>query len=121
MPALYALMDVFVLPSHREGFPRAPMEAAAMGVPAIVTDIRGCRETVEEGRNGRLVPLGDVPALAEAILALLEDPAQAHHLGAAGRQLALQRFDERLVFARVKAEYARLLQERGLLVPQVTT
>src|SRR5690606_10516281 len=53
MPELYALMDVFVLPSHREGFPRSPMEASAMSVPSVVTDIRGCRETVLEGETGR--------------------------------------------------------------------
>ena len=67
MPELYALMDLFVLPSHREGFPRSPMEASAMGVPSVVTDIRGCREAVQHGQNGWLVPLGDVPALVDAI------------------------------------------------------
>jgi glycosyltransferase involved in cell wall biosynthesis len=54
MPELYAAMDVFVLPSHREGFPRAPMEASAMKVPCVVTDVRGCRQAVSEGRNGLL-------------------------------------------------------------------
>jgi glycosyltransferase involved in cell wall biosynthesis len=73
MPELYALMDVFVLPSHREGFPRSPMEASAMSLPAVVTDIRGCREAVEEGRNGCLVPLGDTGAIETAILDLLQD------------------------------------------------
>ena len=59
MPTLYALMDVFVLPSYRESFPRVPMEASAMGVPCVVTDIPGCREVVEHGRNGLLVPAGN--------------------------------------------------------------
>ena len=58
MPELYALMDVLVLPSYREGFPRAPMEASAMRVPALVTDIRGCREAVDQGQNGLLFPVG---------------------------------------------------------------
>jgi glycosyltransferase involved in cell wall biosynthesis len=118
MPELYALMDVFVLPSHREGFPRSPMEASATGVPCVVTDIRGCRETVEHGRNGLLVPLGDVQALAAAILDLLTNRAKAQRMGAEGRRMALERFDERLVFEKVKAEYARLLREKGLPVPQ---
>lgn len=117
MPQLYALMDVFVLPSHREGFPRAPMEAGAMGVPAVVTAIRGCRETVEHGRNGLLVPLGDVRALTGAIVELLTDREKAHRMGAAGRRRALHRFDERCVFERVKAEYARLLREKEFPVP----
>ena len=118
MPDLYALMDLFVLPSHRESFPRSPMEASAMGVPCVVSDVPGCREVVEHGRNGLLVPLGDVPALADAILSLLHDREEARRTGAEGRRMALERFDERLVFARVKAEYARLLREKGLPVPQ---
>ncbi len=118
MPELYALMDVFVLPSHREGFPRSPMEASAMGVPCVVTDVRGCREAVEQDRNGLLVPLGDVPALAEAILDILANREKARRMAEAGRALALERFDERLVFATVKAEYARLLQEKGIAVPE---
>jgi glycosyltransferase involved in cell wall biosynthesis len=114
MPEFYALMDLFVLPSHREGFPRSPMEASAMGVPCIVTDIRGCREAVEHSQNGLLVPLGDVQALAGAIVDLLSNPQRAAELGRNGRRMAEERFDEQLVFARVKAEYARLLAEKGL-------
>jgi glycosyltransferase involved in cell wall biosynthesis len=118
MPELYALMDVFVLPSHREGFPRAPMEASAMKVPCVVTNIRGCRETVEHGRSGLLVPLGDVQALADAIIELLTDREKARRMGEEGRRMALERFDERLVFDKVKAEYARLLREKGFPVPE---
>jgi glycosyltransferase involved in cell wall biosynthesis len=111
MPDLYALMDVFALPSHREGFPRSPMEASAMGVPSVVTDIRGCREAVEDGRNGVLVPLGDVSSLAKAILDLLTRRDKAQRMSTAARQMAMERFDEDLVFERVKTEYARLLGE----------
>jgi glycosyltransferase involved in cell wall biosynthesis len=111
---MYALMDLFVLPSHREGFPRAPMEASAMGIPCVVTDIRGCREAVESNVNGLLVPLHDRAALAAAIVALLRDRALAAQMGAAGRQMAETRFDEELVFGRVKAEYARLVAHKGL-------
>jgi glycosyltransferase involved in cell wall biosynthesis len=114
MPELYALMDLFVLPSHRESFPRSPMEAAAMAVPCIVTDISGCREAVEPGLTGLLTPLGDVPALAQAMLTLLTDPNRAQRMGREGRRIALERFDERLVFDRVIAEYARLLQQKRL-------
>ena len=119
MPELYALMDVLVLPSYREGFPRAPMEAAAMKVPCIATDIRGCREAVEHEHNGLLFPLGDVAALAKAILAILEDNHLAIRLGEAGRLLACERFDEQLVFEKVKAEYTRLLKARGIPVPDL--
>jgi glycosyltransferase involved in cell wall biosynthesis len=118
MPVLYALMDVLVLPSHREAFPRAPMEAGAMGVPCVVTDVRGCREVVEHGRNGLIVPLGSARELAQAILAVLRDRRLAERLGAEGRRVARQRFDERQVFDIIKAEYARLLLDKALPTPQ---
>jgi glycosyltransferase involved in cell wall biosynthesis len=114
MPEMYGVMDVFVLPSHREGFPRAPMEASAMKVPSVVTDVRGCRQAVTHGRNGLLVPVGDVRALAQAISRILANRALAHRLGEHGRRRALVEFDERSVFMTVLAEYARLLEEKGL-------
>jgi glycosyltransferase involved in cell wall biosynthesis len=114
MPELYALMDVFVLPSHREGFPRSPMEASAMGVPCVVTDIRGCREAVEDGRNGYLVPLRDPQAVEMAVLDLLRDKEKACRMGRNGRQMAEERFDEQLVFERVIAEYKHQLAVKGL-------
>jgi glycosyltransferase involved in cell wall biosynthesis len=110
---LYSIMDVFVLPSYREGFPRAPMEAAAMGVPAVVTDVRGCRETVEHDRTGYLVPVRDALALADAILELAGDPAKRTRFGVAARRKALAEFDEREVFARVIQRYASLIAARA--------
>lgn len=110
MPELYALMDVLVLPSYREGFPRAPMEASAMGVPAVVTDIRGCREAVEHGVNGLLFPVGDVDALARALVDILTDEPRRRRMGEAGRAMAEEHFDEQKVFERVLDEYARLLR-----------
>jgi glycosyltransferase involved in cell wall biosynthesis len=117
---LYPLMDMFVLPSHREGMPLSLMEAAAMSIPCIATDIRGCRSGVIHGLNGLLVPLGDVHALAEAIAEIATDPDKARHMKEAGRRLAEERFDEQLVFRIVKTEYARLLCERHLPVPQLS-
>jgi glycosyltransferase involved in cell wall biosynthesis len=114
MPDMYALMDVFALPSYREGFPRAPMEASAMGVPCVVTNVRGCREAVEHERNGLIVPLRDVDALAEALISLLRDHDRRRAMGDAGRRMAHEQFDERLVFQRVLAAYHRLLHEKGV-------
>jgi glycosyltransferase involved in cell wall biosynthesis len=105
---LYAAMDVVTLPSHREGFPRSPMEAAATGLPVVVTDVRGCRETVIDGETGHLVPTRDPERLAAAIGALLDDPAARNRMGARGRRLAEERFDQRLVFERVAKAYAEL-------------
>ncbi|HEY6549535.1 MAG TPA: glycosyltransferase, partial [Vicinamibacteria bacterium] len=117
MPELYRSMDVFAMPSHREGFPRAPMEAAAMGLPCVLTDVRGCRQVVTHGRNGFLTKVGDAPALAGALVRLLTTPALARELGAEGRRRALRDFDEQRVFALVLAEYERLLGEKGVALP----
>ena len=81
-----------------------------MGVPAVVTDIRGCRETVEPGVNGLLVPVGDVDALARALVELLTDEPRRRRMGEAGRAIAEERFDEQKVFERVLEEYERLLR-----------
>ncbi len=114
MPELYALMNVCVLPSHREGLPRSPMEASAMGVPCIATAIRGCREVIREGENGYLVPVNDPEALAAGIARILADAALAARLSKRARAIACEQFDERLVFDRVKAAYVGLLQQKGL-------
>jgi glycosyltransferase involved in cell wall biosynthesis len=105
---------VFALPSHREAFPRAPMEASAMGVPCVVTNVRGCRTAVKHGENGLLVPLGDVDALAAALLELLQNKTRAHEMGLRGRQMALERFDERKVFETVLNEYTYWLQQKRI-------
>jgi glycosyltransferase involved in cell wall biosynthesis len=118
MPIYYALMDLFVLPSHREGFPRSAMEAAAMALPAVVTNIRGCRTVVVDGQTGLHIPLKNAEALANAILYLLARPHEARRMGENGHRLAQQSFDERLIFEKVKAEYARLLTVNGFAIPQ---
>ena len=76
-------MDVFCLPSHREGFPRAAMEAAASGLPVVASDIRGCRQVVDPGVTGTLVPARDPAALARA-LHRYADPEVRATEGAAG-------------------------------------
>jgi glycosyltransferase involved in cell wall biosynthesis len=110
---LYRAMDVFVLPSHREGFPRAAMEAAASGVALIVTDIRGCREVVDDGVNGLLVPVRDPKALRSAILELGLDGDLRQLMAKAGRSKAVRDFDERRVVDRVIGSQVRVLREKG--------
>ncbi len=108
MPRLYAAMDVHVLASHREGFPRSPMEAAAMGVPVVVTNVRGCRQVVDDQVTGRLVPVRDPRALAAAIHELAADPDARRRMGAAGREKAEREFDDRRCIAITLATYERL-------------
>jgi len=110
MAELYSVMDIVALPSYREGFPRTLMEASAMSKPTVATDIPGCREAIIEGHNGLLVPAGDSHALAGKINLLLDDPALAAAMGARGRALARERFDERKVVERLKSCYAELLR-----------
>src|SRR6185295_6069232 len=91
---LYAAFDFYVLASHREGFPRSAMEAAAMGLPIVATDIRGCRQVVDDGRTGVLVPRRNSRALADAIGGLAADPARRSAMGRAARAKAVHEFDQ---------------------------
>ncbi len=116
MPRLYAGMDLLVLASHREGFPRTPMEAAAMGVPVIATNIRGCRQAVDDSVTGRLVPVRDPRALAAAIRDLADAPELRHRLGAAGRKKAEREFDDRRCVEITLETYRRLLAARSSAV-----
>jgi glycosyltransferase involved in cell wall biosynthesis len=110
---LYTAMDIFVLPSHREGFPRAAMEAASSGLPIVATDVRGCREVVENEVSGLLVPVLDPEALAKAIARLGNDPGLRQSMGRAGRTKALAEFDERLVVSTVIAAYRAAARHKG--------
>jgi glycosyltransferase involved in cell wall biosynthesis len=112
LPILYRLMNVLVLPSLFEGLPRVIMEASAMGVPCVVSDVKGNREAVTHGRNGFLVPFGDVGALSGAITRILTEPELASTLSNEGRRMAAAQFDERIVFDKVISEYLRLLATR---------
>jgi len=106
---LLALMDVFVLPSWREGVPRSAIEAAAMARPMVLTNIRGCREVARHGVEGLLVPPRDEAALSGAIRLLLGDPELRVRLGTAARARAVERFDERRVIEMIISSYRVLL------------
>jgi glycosyltransferase involved in cell wall biosynthesis len=111
---IYQGMDIFVLPSHREGFPRAAMEAAASGLPVIATDIRGCRQVVEDGVNGLLFPVRDVDALTNAIARVGVDPGLRESMSRASVERAHAHFDEREIVNRVMGAYAAVAQRKGL-------
>lgn len=109
---LYCGLDTLVLPSYREGFPRAAMEAAACAVPVVATDVRGCRQVVADGVNGLLVPVRDAASLRRAIERLRDDPATRERMGAASRVRAEEYFDEDDVVERVLASYPRARARR---------
>lgn len=94
---LYHAMDIYVLASHREGFPRSAMEAAASGLPIVATDVRGCREVVDHGTTGLLVPVRHADALAGAIRVLADDPDLRTAFGASAVDRAHEHFGQQRV------------------------
>jgi glycosyltransferase involved in cell wall biosynthesis len=93
VPALLALSDIFVLPSYyREGIPRVLLEAGAMGLPLITTEMPGCREAVQPGWNGLLVPPRNSFALAAAISQLLSEEENRRQMGVRSRQYIRDHF-----------------------------
>jgi glycosyltransferase involved in cell wall biosynthesis len=114
MHRVYNAMDVFVLPSHREGFSRSAMEAAATGLPLVLTDIRGCREVARHEREGLLVPSTDADALTAAVERLVADRDLRVALGEAARAKALREFDQRVVARTSRRTYEQVARRRGL-------
>jgi diguanylate cyclase (GGDEF)-like protein len=106
VPTILAISDIFVLPSvYREGIPRALLEAAAMQLPIITTDTPGCKDVVENGRNGFLVPPRDAQALSRAIETLVKEPETCRRFGQASRQRAVQKFDMTVTFGQMRSAY----------------
>jgi glycosyltransferase involved in cell wall biosynthesis len=109
MAALFASVDIVVLPSYREGLPKSLIEAAACALPLVTTDVPGCREVVTHEVNGLLVPVKDATALANAIERLHLDPVWARQLGLAARKRAIAEFDERIVIEKTLGVYEELV------------
>ncbi len=114
---MLALFDVFVLPSWREGVPRSAVEAAALGIPLVLSDIPGCRQVARHGIEGFLVPVRRADLLAQEIARLVSDADLRRRMGAAARARAVARLDERQVIATILDRYRRLLARTGLAAP----
>ena len=108
--AYYAAADCFVFPSYREGFPNTVLEAGAMGLPSVVTDITGSREIVIEGFNGVIIPPRDEQALFEAMTEMLENTEKRKKMATNARPLIAQRFEASFVRACLYDFYRRILQ-----------
>lgn len=106
---LYRAFDLYVLASHREGFPRSAMEAAASGLPIVATDIRGCRQVVDQDATGLLVPVRDPGALHDALARLVGDPVRRERMGAAAIDKARREFDQQRQIDTTLHTYERLL------------
>ncbi len=92
MPAYYALMDVFVHPSLRDGMPNALLEAMACEKPVIATPVGGTTDVIEDGKNGVLVNVNDAEVLAESILQLLSQPENRRTISKSAREAVVSRF-----------------------------
>jgi len=106
---LYAAADALVHPSYREGVPRVVMEAAAMGLPIVASDIPGCREVITPGVTGLLFRPGDSQALLRALRAMMQDPHGARTRAHAARDLIRRRFDQDSLTDRIWSVYKELV------------
>jgi glycosyltransferase involved in cell wall biosynthesis len=108
-------MDIFVLPTYREGFPVSILEAMSAELPVVTTNVRGCRESVIHGVTGLLVPPRDAHALARAVAALLDDPGKATSMGRAGRMRVTENFSKAIVQAAFLEALSPAVDRRALL------
>lgn len=109
MPAVLGMATIVVLPSYREGLPKALLEAAACGKPLVASDVPGCREVVRDKITGLLVPVRDAEALADAISTLLADPDARAAMGRAGRDMVIREYSVSRIAGDTLALYRDLL------------
>jgi len=113
IPALWKNCHVAVLPSRREGLPKSLLEAAACGRPLLASDVPGCREIVLHGDNGLLFEVDNPAALADAMEAIIADPALRLKMGQCGRQMVEERFSSRSIGQATVAVYQRALARKA--------
>jgi len=106
----FAVSDCLVFPSYREGFPNVVMQAGAMGLPSIVTDINGCNEIIVEGENGTIIPVKNVATLVDAMQKMIYDTSYYYHLRQNARPMIQSRYEQRVVWEALLEEYRRVLE-----------
>lgn len=108
-----AIANALVFPSYREGFPNVVMQAGAMGLPSIVTDINGCNEIIIDNENGVIIPPKDENKLFEAMLSFIDNPFLVERMASNSRKLIVDRYEQRVIWEALLEEYGRL--EKKLL------
>jgi glycosyltransferase involved in cell wall biosynthesis len=108
----FAISDCLVFPSYREGFPNVVMQAGAMGIPSIVTDINGCNEIIREGKNGVIIPAKDVNALLLAMTKMYFDREFYRKLQIKSRSVICDDYEQTVIWQILLEEYRALLKEK---------
>ncbi|RYZ55238.1 MAG: glycosyltransferase family 1 protein [Sphingobacteriales bacterium] len=103
-----AISHAVVFPSHREGFPNVPMQAGAMGIPCIVSDINGCNEIIRDGCNGMIAPARDEKAWFEAMKKMFSDKQLHETMSSKAREMVTERFSQPFVWDAILEEYKAL-------------
>ncbi|WP_031428708.1 glycosyltransferase family 4 protein [Flavimarina sp. Hel_I_48] len=107
----FAVSDVLVFPSYREGFPNVVLQAGAMSLASIVSDINGCNEIIEEGINGTIIPVKDASAIEAAIEKMIENPEITTQMKNVARERIVRLFDQKKVWEAILQEYKNLEKE----------
>ena len=107
---VYTTADILVLPSYREGFNNVVLEAAAMELPVVASDVIGCRGAVLDGVTGLFTPLADAETLAQTLSKLIEDAPLRHKLGRNGRQRIEKEFRQEYVWQGIVEQYQKLME-----------
>ena len=104
----FAIANALVFPSYREGFPNVVLQAGAMELPSIVSNINGCNEIIKEDYNGLLIPAKDSNAVYDAMKKMVEDKALCQKLKANSRQLIVDNYEQKVVWNAILNEYKKL-------------
>lgn len=107
-----AISNAFVFPSYREGFPNVVMQAGAMELPCIVSDINGCNEIIQEGKNGVIIPVKNEEAILQAMTAFISGSEYIAKLKKNSRKMIVERYEQTVVWRALLEEYNRLLNEK---------
>lgn len=111
--AFYAAADCFVFPSYREGFPNTVLEAGALGLPSIVTDINGSRDIISEGENGIVIPVKDDKSLLEAMIKMIEDKDGRERMALNARKIIENKFEQNFVRSCLYKYYEEALESNN--------
>ena len=104
----FAIADILVFPSYREGFPNVIMEAGAMGLPSIVTNINGCNEIIIDGENGWIIPVKDEEAIYNKMKYCIENPNEVVKSATISRGLITSRYEQKIIWEALLEEYRKL-------------